>query len=245
MNSLLPITATTAGRITRALALAVLVVAGAAGLLTADPPFGDLQSFLHDLHAGKVTRIQYSAGDSTTALRWSTGPLHWWRLDSTSVESAPEGTVDLRATVDREITASGHRPEISYRGGSSLWTGNLPWWPLTTIASIVWFATFFVMLGRREHRYANRWAWFWMFTFGAVGSLLDLLAEPAPLWARRDLPPRDPDRRILGGNGFLLAILLSLVVSAAGWALHRLIPGTGMRFFSGLDIAPVLATTQN
>lgn len=244
MNSLLPITATTAGRITRALALAVLVVAGVAGLLTADPPSGDLQSFLHDLHAGKVTRIQYSPG-TDTVLRWSTGPLRWWRLDSTSVDSAPEGEVDLPATIDREIAASGHRPSTSNRGSGGLWTSNLPWAPLTTAASLVWFGAFVLMLSRGEHRYANRWAWFWMFTIGAVGSLLYLLAEPAPLWARRDLPPRDPDRRILGGHGFLLAIVLSLVASAAGWALHRLIPGTGGRFFSGLDIAPVLTTTQN
>jgi hypothetical protein len=66
------------------------------------------------------------------------------------------------------------------------------------------------MLGTGRHRYANRWAWFWLFTVGQVGAVLYLILEPRPIWrpASRTAPTgRSP---MGGGSGFLLSILLSI-----------------------------------
>jgi hypothetical protein len=66
------------------------------------------------------------------------------------------------------------------------------------------------MWNMAELRYANRWAWFWMFTFGQVGAILFLLLEPRSLWyGTQPQPPRAV--RMSGGNGCVTSIGLAVM----------------------------------
>jgi hypothetical protein len=235
------------GLIVRGLGLAVLLVAGLAALITVDPPTADLQTLLRDLRAGHVQRIDYESWQlDEPNVRWSTGPLRWWRLDASSLTSfttnAEDGTqehVDLRATIEREIRASGHHVEPRQLTSTKLWTANIPWAPLAIAATLVWILTLLTMLGTREHHYANRWAWFWLMTSGAAGTLIYLWLERQPLAGPRRLRERDPAQRIRGGYGFLLALVLSIAVGIVGYGLHKLV-GAAPRYQSGLMITPVM-----
>jgi len=241
--SLLPVTARQAAVILRWTLLAVLLAAGAAALLTADPPRADLQSLLHDVRAGKVDTVEIldEPGDNAEA-RWSTGGLRWWTtpVDPATMEQeamTETGSVDLRASLEQQARAAGHPIPIEQRSANALWTANLPWQAAMLIASGVWLLTFLWMLTYRDHRYANRWAWLWLFTYGLAGALLYLWLEPRPLWRRG--AARDPQRQQRGGAGFLYAILLGIVVSLLAVAVQHLL-GAEPRSFSGDAITPVL-----
>ncbi|MFD0855551.1 hypothetical protein ACFQ07_25140, partial [Actinomadura adrarensis] len=95
-------------------------------------------------------------------------------------------------------------------------------------ALVLWVPVFLVMLCRFDHRYANRWAWTWLFTIGGVGVLPYLLLEPRPLWARDyGLYPirrryEEDEKRWSGTKGFLAALLLGMVTALAAFGLQAL-----------------------
>jgi hypothetical protein len=66
--------------------------------------------------------------------------------------------------------------------------------------------TIAVVAGWPEPRLATRWAWFWLIAYCWPAALVFLLLEPTPAWRRG--PVRAPRRRLTGGWGFLLALLL-------------------------------------
>lgn len=66
--------------------------------------------------------------------------------------------------------------------------------------------TIAVVAGWPEPRLATRWAWFWLIAYFWPAALVFLLLEPTPAWRRG--PVRAPRRRLTGGWGFLLALLL-------------------------------------
>ena len=92
---------------------------------------------------------------------------------------------------------------------------------LVTVVGVLWVVLFLTMLFTRDHPYANRWAWFWLFTVGggAAGPLLYLWKEPEPLRLRRWRPkarrlvPREP---MTGGTGCLWAFVVGFLVVFAG-----------------------------
>lgn len=67
-------------------------------------------------------------------------------------------------------------------------------------------ATIAVVAGWPEPRLATRWAWFWLIAYFWPAALVFLLLEPTPAWRRE--PVRAPRRRLTGGWGFLLALVL-------------------------------------
>jgi hypothetical protein len=229
-RSLLPVTARQVGVVLRALCLAVLLAAGAVGLITDDPADADFQTLLHDVRAGDVRSVEiFDEGATDQTVRWSTSWRHWWS-STVSVPPAPDATsqdgVDVRATIEREARAAGHEVRIESRSRSKLWTANLPLRPLDAVAGFAWLAALLMMFFNDRTHYANRWAWLWLFTFGGAGALLYLWLEPRPLWRPRRMrpsPDRPPRRKVHGGVGFLYAILLGIVVSVlaftASWAL--------------------------
>ena len=90
------------------------------------------------------------------------------------------------------------------------WVNELPWHGLSAAAGGAVLAGFLLMLINGGGRFGNRWAWFWVMTFtSGLGVVLFLLLEPSPLWQRghrqQPLPPRPV---LLGGLGFLVAVLL-------------------------------------
>ncbi len=164
---------------------------------------------------------------------WQTGPFSWteaWYQPATAntgTSGAPgdDQTPPRQHLVD-ELTAvagqSGHTVNVTDATGHPvllLNAGELTLGaPLGKIAVALWIVVLARMLLTREHRYANRWAWFWMFTIGQIGVLLYLWSEPEPL-----LMPlgRSPVRvrahqPVAGGTGCLLSIASMLLASVAG-----------------------------
>lgn len=230
----------------RVVGLTVLVVAGALAIFSVDPPRADLQALLHDVRGGRVHAVELRDEHSPEAtVRWSTGVFQWWSAPidpSTLVEHAktfaPESqrTIDVRATIEQEALASGHPVSVRARSGHDLWAADLPWPVLSWAAAGVWLIAFVVMLLNNRNRYANRWAWLWLFLIGTVGPLLYLALEPRALWRRER---EHPERRLSGGVGLLYAWLLTFGVGLGVLALRQLL-GANERSSSGELIVPVL-----
>lgn len=221
----------------RALGLALLLAAGVSTLVGNALPTADLQTLLHDVRAGKVRSVEIvdEGGDGAT-VRWSTGLFSYWvtTVDPASLGDG-ERRVDVRARIER---AAGHPVRIEHRSPAAMWTLNTLWRPLGLVATAAWLLAFVAMLANRRTRYANRWAWFWLFTQGIVGALFYLLLESRPLWVRpdRELPP---DWKMRGGVGFLTALLLAVLVGLLTVGAE-LVVGSGDRAYSGEMIVPVL-----
>jgi drug/metabolite transporter (DMT)-like permease len=101
-------------------------------------------------------------------------------------------------------------------------TTNL-WAPLAAVTGFLWLATAIGMIFTREHPYANRWAWFWLFVIGGVGPMLILWKEPAPLrlrfWRRDTEPHRWTQPPMTGGIGLLMAIGWTIGITAVAYSL--------------------------
>jgi hypothetical protein len=192
------------------LAAAVATIAGS--VRPAERSRADL---IADLAAGRVSYLDYERIDHR--VRWVTG---WGRWRTTTLVSWPDnGAVDGQGDAAlewlyRQIDASGHPVPVTWRVGNepTWWPVKVVWEPLRTATVAACLGTFLIMLGRTRHRYANRWAWFWLFTVGQAGVLLYLILEPRPMWRPRSWLPHQDRTPIRGGAGFLWAILLSIVV---------------------------------
>ncbi|WP_433182291.1 hypothetical protein [Actinoallomurus sp. CA-150999] len=187
-----------------------------------------------DLRAGQVHRLEPERGESALEdggpVHWSTGPLTWyatslppdWRGAGAGRTSAwPPGTSpeDVLDTLVRESP----RRVREWPVPLDVETGILDYWPilLTAFVLTVWLIVFGTMLARHDHRYAGRWAWFWLFTVGQVGILLYLLLETRPLWtASRRLPSREPQRLWSGVAGLAIAVPIGLGILGAGAVLR-------------------------
>jgi hypothetical protein len=207
------------------LLLLVLATGGGTVVASVHPAARHQQDLVADLDAGRVTHLEYRSGDFH--VRWVDG---WWRWRETVLESRPvngagstaqSSTAWLRARVD----ASGH-PVAVYDGA----TPRTGWWvnrvepaPLKVATGVTLLVTFLIMLGRQRHRYANRWAWFWLFTIGQLGALLYLVLEPQPLWRPGSWPPRPARSLTRGGVGCLWAIGLSITAGLVLAALAALL----------------------
>jgi hypothetical protein len=169
---------------------------------------------------------------------WQTGPFSWteawYQPAAATTGSGDPGSAQAstRQQLVDELTAaadqSGHTVTVTDATGHwvlLLNAGELTLAaPLGKITVALWIVLFARMLLTREHRYANRWAWFWMFTIGQIGALLYLWSEPEPL-----LMPlgRSPARvrahqPTTGGTGCLISIALMLFASVAGPLLPHL-----------------------
>ena len=101
---------------------------------------------------------------------------------------------------------------------------NGPWAALQTIGILGGFGTFLLLIGGPDPRRGNRWAWFWLFYVGRsyqVGLLAFLLLGTALRGGHLE-----PARRLKGGEGLALAIVLGLVLSSLGNVLHDELFGT-------------------
>ena len=199
------------------------------------------------VRTGQVTEVQVSAGSGSSGssgsnqFRWHEGPLRWYQAF---------GPPDAQRQLERTAAAPGAHG-LSFTtvdmGPDRFWFQTLsnsdePSWLVFT-ASSLWVALFFVMLATREHAYANRWAWFWLFTVGGVGPILMLFKEPRPLrvplwgaqWGSRSVPlrlrragrsagragaPRVGLEPITGGVGLSYAIFWAIGLALGASALR-------------------------
>jgi hypothetical protein len=144
-----------------------------------------------------------------------------WRWRRTTLETHPPADDWLLERID----ASGHDVGIRVRDGDSRawWPGRVPWLPLQVLTVLVWAGTFVVMLATPRHRYANRWAWFWLFTVGQVGAPFYLLLERRPLWRGRAWEDRTPANPVGGGVGCLMSILLPIAATLVLFGIAELV----------------------
>jgi hypothetical protein len=207
--------------------LLVLLAGVVTALLSISAPWRQEQDLTGDLAAGRVTHLEYD--QRTHDVRWVDG---WWRWRQTTLVSWTNGRDPAQSQGDgalewlgQQIHASGHPVEITFLGNQnqrSWWPERVASKPLRLAAGAAWVLTFLMMISRSRHRYANRWAWFWLFTLGQGGVLLYLLLEPQPVWRPASWPPRDRPP-VKGGMGFLYAIVLSFAVGGAGLALSAVV----------------------
>jgi hypothetical protein len=203
-----------------------VTVLSAALLLTLPrqaPRDARFERLLEQVRSGHVTSVQSPDGFASTSVVWHEGPLRWYRADGPH-----DALLQLEQAAER---TGGQGLSFSTPGRDHLWIQDLsdsdePSW-LGFAAGSLWALMFFVMLATREHAYANRWAWFWLFAVGGVGPILMLFKEPEPL---RLLPGRVlPTRRaavrldpITGGTGLAYAVIWAIGLSVAARVLSVL-----------------------
>lgn len=207
----------------RMVLLAVLALSGVIVLVNQDPPHRDAEELIADLRAGRVTKVVYDRdwpayGD----LIWSGGPFSWSQArfdepgdvwDHRTAELVPAALERRQgAFLARVRAVAAPSVEIVLSEGSG---GSGPgglvgspayarWWePFAPVAMAAEVLAWLLMLTRREHRYAGRWAWFWMFLAG--GSPVYVLLEPRPLW-RGPYGMQAARARLDGTRGFVLAV---------------------------------------
>jgi hypothetical protein len=180
-----------------------------------------------DVRDQRVDVIEYryhvSGKSYDLAVRWSTGPFSWWEHQESGDLSpvpqeirqafpddfaGPQGSEfesDLRRAVGHQKIDI--RPYLNEQRHQTFWMRGLPESWQGVSVEVVALALFGLMLTTRDHRYANRWAWFWMFT-NPLGMLGYLWLE------KRPFPPPRPSRAeapIGGGVGFCYALGLSVL----------------------------------
>lgn len=214
--------------------LQVLAVANPGG-------HGSIEQLKDRIRSGSTSVVLTDQTSATgVEVLWRTGFLSWseaWYQPETAY-SSPDGAVgstsaSARDRLVEELTAQaaqvGRSLEVSDVGEHKVLLfdarepGAVP--PLGSMAIALWIVLFGHMLLTREHRYANRWAWFWLFTVGQIGALLYLWKEPEPLLKpllRK--PGRVRERQpITGGVGCLFSIAWMLVVGIVVVLLLRLV----------------------
>jgi hypothetical protein len=210
--------------VVRLLLLLVLAagVVCAAGALR--QPYRQEDDLLADLAAGRVSYVMYER--TSHQVHWVNGWWSWKQASLVTWEDAPGASSGSRSPdqsaedwLYRRIKASPRRVTLEVRSGQESgladWLHMIRWQPLRSAVILAWWLTFLLMLSRRTHQYANRWAWFWLFTLGQVGAVLYLVMEPRLMW--RPPSPSAADRApIRGGAGCGWSLLLSIAISLAG-----------------------------
>ena len=228
-------------RILRWLILALFAATLLQVLAVANPSGHGFVNQLEDrIRSGSIsTVLTDQATANQVRVLWQTGPLSWteaWYQPATANTGTSgtqgDGQASTRQHLVDELTAAASHSThtINVTDAPRHWVlllnaGELTLGaPLGKITVALWITLFARMLLTREHRYANRWAWFWMFTIGQIGALLYLWSEPEPL-----LMPlgRSPARvrayqPTTGGTGCLISIALMLFASVVGPLLPHL-----------------------
>jgi hypothetical protein len=234
-------TRSVAGWMTRAALLVILSTSGLLAFTHANPREATPGHLVDDLRHGRVEHLERPRGESyfvdgESRVRWSTGLLTWYETSVPGpgwpavAPGRPDSAGADAAILEGLVGASPQRVRLLPLG---LHERRYPWEyhpaQLAPFALVLWIPVFLVMLCRFGHRYANRWAWTWLFTIGVVGVVPYLLLEARPLWARDHgaYPPRrrydEDDERWSGTKGFLAALALGLVTVLTAFALRALL----------------------
>jgi hypothetical protein len=216
----------------RVLLLAMLALGAAQSFAAAHPALRNQSDLVADMRSGRVTFVDYRPSDRR--VRWLDGWTAWRATTIEAVDTSPAVSGDpVRTWLQEQIETSGHADDIRFgqppldihvgqpysNRGTLYPLPGVPWSPAFAVAPIL---TFLVMLSRSRHSFANRWAWFWMFSVsfispaGWLGLPLYLLLEPWPLWRIRGGVRLSREPQMRGGAGCLGAIALSIVIGALG-----------------------------
>jgi hypothetical protein len=212
----------------------VLVALMTAGIGERASDFGHLNNALSD---GRVVRISVSgeglgptgSGQVTQDVHWREGPIR--RVSTVSVRSP--GKEEDTSTADGEeretITAKDvgtylteRYPQLTVTRSRYVESSNsrlgwrIPQW-LAMLGFGISLATLLVLISGPQPWRATRWAWFWIWGTPIGTPIYLLLSGPTPL-----LPtPRFPARRLTGGWAFLLACVLSSILTSVFASTHH------------------------
>ena len=151
------------------------------------------------------------------------GAVTWSSAEIRGVTNALKPVDDMRDVL-AEAAAVNPGVELEVASEGSWWQG------FAVVGGLGGFGTFLLLIGGPAPRRANRWAWFWMLYVGNaynLGALAFLLLGARG--RRGDLGRhREPDRRLNGAQGFLVAVLAAVVLSVLSALLrHYVLPGRG------------------
>jgi hypothetical protein len=230
-----------AGWMTRAALLVILSTSGLLVFTYTNPREATPGQLVDDLRQGRVEHLERPRGegyfvDGERWVRWSTGLLTWYETSvpgpgwpSTAPGRWGEGSDGDAAILEGVVGQAPNRVRLL---PLALHEKRYPWEyhpaQLAPFALALWIPVFLVMLCRFDHRYANRWAWTWLFTIGVVGVLPYLLLEARPLWARDygAYPPTrrydEDEKRWSGTKGFIAALPLGMATALAAFGLRSL-----------------------
>ena len=202
--------------------LATLAVLGAALVLS-----GERESSLGELRqavvAGEVAEVGLSEGLPVGADGWTHVRVRWQGRfvdEVTTVVQASDPRAAGRAERGTDapvvigevaealgLDAAGVRVvEIpAVRSGTSIALVGItgPGW--LALGYLAVLAAALVLSSAREPWWATRWAWGWLMLLVPVAGVVGFLLLGGPTGLAR---PRHPDRRLTGGWGFLLALLI-------------------------------------
>lgn len=178
----------------------------------------DLDSLTADVRGGRVHEVRVSEGLEPGArgfalvtVEWRTGLL----AHRTEIRQRPEGTFAPGREPEGVVTGDvgewlrAQQPGLGVRpleevGGTEIGGWSAPDWAAILALPLV-VLTFVFLVGGPQPWRATRWAWFWLALSGAPGLAFYLvLGGPLGVW-----PPRQDRRRMGGGVGLLLALVLA------------------------------------
>ncbi|MCW2880525.1 MAG: hypothetical protein JWQ95_4625 [Sphaerisporangium sp.] len=220
-----------AGLWARVALLVVLLWGGLVTALSMNPPNHPVEDFRAALRAGEVTYVLESGTGRLDDLRWSSGPLLWYRAEVLTYHTGKSYKDYDRNTFGRDLDAARRypivRPAPSRHGGNGLfpdWPFRVPVPHADWLVPAAWIATLLIMLSTARPRLGNRWAWFWLFTVGQVGAILYLMLEPRPVWRGLD-PQVSGSSWMGGGQGCLASIALGVLSPFAALAVSSAVNG--------------------
>jgi hypothetical protein len=182
-----------------------------------------------DIRAGQVEVVRVNGGLPANAmgsagvtLQWRSG---WSRREATVVEASPgkprrEARSNKATVVDPglrdRIRALDPDLRIEEAGlptsGPIVFTMPVPWWAAVS-ALLVWFFTIMMVGAGPQPRRATRAAWAWLVVLAAPVGVPAYLALGGPTRALLVRP--GAGRRLTGGWGFLLAVMLASTLGNA------------------------------
>ncbi|MEO3784652.1 hypothetical protein ABGB12_15050 [Actinocorallia sp. B10E7] len=215
----------------RSLICAFLLFAGLAGNEYGMEKRASLAQLYADTRSGRADvvehRFRQNGENYDLMVRWATGPFSWYQfseggsMDGVSpelVEAFPEHYAGPQGhTFPKDFDAANSAGHVrvepySRQSDSAFWAFDLfPGWWAAPAAGIA-IALSILMLRTRDHHYANRWAWFWMFLSTPLGMIGYILLE------RRPFPPVRAPRTAepMGGfRGFVLGTMVFPILFAA------------------------------
>lgn len=212
------------GTAVRVVLFLVLAAGSVLAVAALHQPWRQQDDLLSDLAAGRVRYVEYEPSGQLVHwvddswMSWSQTQIATWQTTPGDGSTSSSSSNAAEQWLHRQIAASPYSPITVNRRvgqGPDQWLEKIAWGPLKVASLVVWLVTLVMMLGRRRHRYANRWAWFWLFNgTGPAGLLLYLVLEPHPAW--QPASPLTAERApIRGGAGLLLSLSLSLLLSLA------------------------------
>lgn len=166
-------------------------------------------------------------GDAMVLLQWSAGH-HRNYARVTEVSGAGSGTIsgtdpvvygDLAAQL--QALAPQHDLQVQRSGftlGTEIAGWQVPDW-VSAVAMLMWLATFAVLIGGPQPRFATRWGWFWAIAMplNFVGlPLFLLMGQP---WGQALEFGLTKERRRV--NGFISFLLVGVLGSLLGFTFSR------------------------